>query len=84
MGDLISCKCKECGNDWIRSQGPGMMCTFYHCDKCGKEISVLHDMEEKRILECECGGLYANLDQPVICPECNGSKIEIDFYGNWD
>lgn len=61
-----------------------MLSTFYHCDKCGNEISTQCGMDQSQITPCECGGSYKESDDPIICPECRSTNIEPDPAGFWD
>lgn len=84
MGYLINCNCKQCNNSWVRYQGEGMMAAFYHCDKCGKEISVQDETDSDWINSCDCGGSYNEAESPIICPECKSMDIETSPAGCWD
>lgn len=82
MGILIACNCKQCNHSWERYQGEGMIATFYHCNKCGNEISIQHGIDKIPI--CKCGGSYNSKDHPIICPECKSKKIDSFPAGCWD
>lgn len=84
MGYLVSCNCNRCDNSWERYQGEGMVVTFYHCDKCGKEISIQNGIDKSHIPICDCGGSYNESEDPIICPECKSTDIDSFTSGCWD
>ncbi len=73
MGQIKNMKCSVCGNEWQQPVGSGFNTTYYHCDKCGKELVA---GVGNQVDQCECGGTFGV--DVVVCPLCHNIASEID------
>jgi Zn finger protein HypA/HybF involved in hydrogenase expression len=71
--------CGRCGEEYPFNEGRGFVFRMLHCDRCGKEKSVLfgdanYDEERgKYSRHCRCGGSFT-LDAPPRCPKCGSTE----------
>ena len=63
-------ECNDCGYIWESIQGDGFNASYYHCNKCGKDISIESGKDPKL---CDCGGLFVSCNN--VCPECKNHNI---------
>lgn len=79
MGQTLTIKCPECGNQFKWKSGPGFIVVeTLHCDRCGKEkVRKMSETFEPGCLKCSCGGTFTD-DAPVRCPKCKNVVDDVD------
>lgn len=81
MGQIKNIKCSVCGNEWQQYIGAGFAVTYYHCDKCNKELIANNSDYVDR---CECGGTFGV--DVLMCPLCLNVPFDVDvkIVAMWD
>jgi len=89
MGETITSKCRDCGEEFLLSEGGGFCFDLLQCDTCCETLQwdrrngtvfTLEDdgmkpISEKPIPQCKCGGTFKT-DAPPRCPKCRSTKID--------
>lgn len=79
-------KCKECGHTKVYDSDPGLGQEYEPCPKCGGDMEIVKDGEEKETWKCECLKCKHTITtekhcNEIKCPKCGGEMRRADRPG---